>query len=152
LLRVLYCSLAGSIILIFVVLISLDFRWAAHRAVAGIGTVVVLSALGLVVVVRLNGRVIGGDSPIGVLGAYREAFFLEVAAAEVPLLAAFVIVFLSGSIAPYVAGLICGIPSWYLVAPTTRDIQRRQEQLRYQGSAVDLLSALVESRPPDTNA
>jgi hypothetical protein len=152
LMRTVYCAFVSATVLVCVVLILLGYGWKVSSAATGIAIVIVLSALALIAVAVLNGRRIRGDDAATVLASYRTTVFRKTMVAEAPLVAAFVIVFLDGSIAPYVVAAICGIPSWYLAAPTARDIGLRQDQLRSRGSAVDLLGALAASLRPDADA
>ena len=70
---------------------------------------------------------------------YRATMFLMIAYAESVPLIGFVLVFMVDSLTPYYIGFALGIPGFYLAAPTSSDLARRQEQL---GPDVDLIGGL----------
>jgi hypothetical protein len=78
-------------------------------------------------------------------GSYRSQFFLGAAFAEAGALYGFVGVFVLGALWPYLIGLPAGLLGLALIAPSRRDIERRQHELTARGSTISLGQALFES-------
>jgi hypothetical protein len=83
--------------------------------------------------------------PASAAGGRRTSFFLSFALAEAGLLITFVLSFLVGGVWPYLIGLAAFLLAMALLAPTDRNLARRQEELMHAGSTVDLKDALRTS-------
>ena len=80
-----------------------------------------------------------GQSASELLARYRAVFFLRFALAEAPILVGFAGFFLTGGrLWVYGIGLAFGMVALLRIAPTKRDIQRRQAELNAQGSTLSL--------------
>jgi len=82
------------------------------------------------------------------VGAYRTQFFLRTAMAETPALLGFVAVFLTGSLWPYLAGLVPAAVGFARNAPTRTHLEREDEKLRDRGCVHSLYALLRESPLP----
>lgn len=78
------------------------------------------------------------DSGSELLERYRALFFLQFAMADSPILAGFVGFFLGGRLWIYLLGFAFGLIGLLQMAPTRRNIQRRQAQLQATGSTLSL--------------
>jgi hypothetical protein len=81
-------------------------------------------------------------------GSYRTLFFVGVAFAESVALFGFVGVFLVEELWPYLEALPLGLLGLALLAPTCRDIARRQQPITAKGSSLSLGGALMQLGPP----
>jgi hypothetical protein len=85
------------------------------------------------------------SDPVAVARAYRASAALGASLAQ----SAFLIGFVATFIADRVEMILLGIPfmavGLFLSAPTASDLARRQEELRLQGSSVDLVEAVKTS-------
>ena len=75
--------------------------------------------------------------------AYRAAFFMGTAFAQTAALFGFVAVFFVSQLWPYLVGLPVSLIGLALVAPTRRDLERRQQQITAAGSPLELREALT---------
>jgi MFS family permease len=95
----------------------------------------------------LASRPLAGADSAGVATKYVTIFFIQIGLAEAAALAGFVATFLAGSRVPYAVGLAFSMVGFFELAPSKRNIARRQEQLDAQGVPVNLLRALLGPWP-----
>ncbi len=82
----------------------------------------------------------------GLLGMYRTRFFLRIAFAEAAALIGFTLVFITGSLLPYLAGLIPAAVGFARLAPTRANLQREDERLRDRSCPHSLYRLLCEAK------
>ncbi|HEY3208797.1 MAG TPA: hypothetical protein VGL18_03260 [Actinomycetota bacterium] len=78
-----------------------------------------------------------------VAGSYVSTVWLGIGLAQSPALFGFVSVFITGDLWLYVEGLVFATLDMVLIAPTRRNIDRRQRRIEADGSSVSLLEALM---------
>jgi dipeptide/tripeptide permease len=117
------------------------FGWAA----AGVG------AASLAVLSVRRHLVLDGSDPKALLISWRAALFIGIGVAELPVLVAFVLTFLSRDLWVYVIGLGFTVVGFLLVAPSRHNIEKRQEQLDAAGSSLSLGEILTTSQPTGTS-
>jgi hypothetical protein len=114
----------------------------AALVVAGVGL------LSLAYVWRLAHRPFRIRNAAAVAAEYRAIFFIQLGQAAVPALAGIVGTFYAGSLCEYAIGLVFAMAALLVLAPSKRNIARRQEQLDAQGVPVNLLRALLSPPSP----
>jgi hypothetical protein len=82
-------------------------------------------------------------SPEAIARSYPALFFIGAGVAEAAAMWGFVGVFLGGSLWIYLVGLAFGLAGLWMIAPTRRDIERRQREIIAAGSPFPLLDALI---------
>lgn len=70
--------------------------------------------------------------------SYRTLFFLGFALNEAPLLIGFVVCFIQDEMWPYLVVFPIFLVGMWLIAPSKRNFERRQEQIHRQGSMLSL--------------
>lgn len=140
-LRLHYVSFLVSHVWILLVLAALDFNGEGGISLtisllllAGFA---VSAYVGLTVIRRQRMQV---ATSLEAAGQYRSWTFLGIAFASSIALIGFVLVFLGESPMPYYVGLLLAIPAFYLAAPTTANLARRQAEL---AGDIDLVGGLV---------
>jgi hypothetical protein len=86
-----------------------------------------------------------------VAGSYVSRLWLGIALAQSAALIGFVSVFITGDLWLYVEGLVFGVPGMVLIAPTRRNIERRQRRIEAEGSSISLLETLMATRSQEGN-
>jgi len=128
-------------VLVMVVNASLEGGGADGRVVAG-----VIAALG--VISQLVGAnflpAIDGRTQAEVQEAAQKHFFLRVALAEPAALLGFLGFVLSANPAVYALGAVVSLAGMLDARPSTRWLDRGQQQLRESGSEISLLGVLVQ--------
>ena len=74
--------------------------------------------------------------------SYRTSFFIGFALAEAPLMISFVLCFITKDLWPYVIELPLWLIGMSLIAPTNRNLGRRQQEVQAQGSSLSLVESL----------
>jgi hypothetical protein len=146
--RLMYCSFVVSLVLIGAIL---AFLFAGSQATneSWINPALIVYGVCAFLLTRMFWKKpLAGESPAAILGTYRSAMFLTLAVAMTPALWAFVLSFLTNSLATYLLGVAVGLPSLYLAAPRSRDLERRQVQLYERGLSIDLLESLGGAARP----
>jgi hypothetical protein len=145
-LRTTFLSFACSALLIGVT--ALYFADSADDPLldTGPGTiaVLVLGGVGVVAARRMRGLECGDAGAL--VGSYRTRFFIRLGSSEAAALEGFVVSLLTGSVVPYLAGLVIAAIGFAGVAPTRAALQRDQAELAAQGCAHDLAALLAEAR------
>lgn len=144
LLRSMFVSFCAAIVLIGVatVLIVGDADGSVSPALG-----VLLTALaGFVAqtVARSFDRPLDCSSDQALAGSYRTRFFLRLAFSEVAALVGFVLSILSGSLLPYVVGMVGTLAGFARLAPTTAHLEADQQALTVAGCGRSLVPALRE--------
>jgi hypothetical protein len=148
--RVIYATLIFALPLYLLVLTYLrpwsdPGRSSQARAfaigVAGFGLLV------LILVWRKANRPLRGNTPEAVAASFRARMFLCIGRAELPALAAFVGVFVAGSVWIYLVGFAFSLAALGISAPSRARIERDQGALDAAGSHVVLLDALRGTTP-----
>jgi len=78
-----------------------------------------------------------------VAGSYDSSMWLGIALAQSAAFVGVVCVFITGDLWLYVEGLIFASLGMVLIAPTRRNIERRQRRIEAEGSSISLLEALM---------
>jgi hypothetical protein len=91
-------------------------------------------------------RPLDATSPPKLAASYNANFFLGFALNEMPLLIAFAICFMLNERWPFVLALPFHLLGMALIAPGPRNLERRQQEIRKQGSSYSLGRALKD--PP----
>lgn len=147
-LRGVLCSFISALLLFLVVLLFvMSGAEQTGDAPLWAGITVAVGVFGQVAGRVLERPLVGTTAP-EVASSYRQRFFLRLAFAETPALIGFVGVFISGAIWVYVVGLACAAVGFARLAPTRRHLEHDAEQLRADGSPVDLLAALRAPTSP----
>jgi hypothetical protein len=146
LLRNIYLALVGQLIL-FPVAFSFIGPWDGGDEGWMPWAVVPIGIVSLVWIARLRRRQLLTTSPEALAGSYRVLFFLGVGLAEVPALLAMAVVLLRGSFWICLVGLPFALAGMWMVAPSHRDIERRQREITAAGSPHSLLDALIAAPP-----
>jgi hypothetical protein len=107
-----------------------------------------VGAAGLAEVLRLRTRPLDGSDPVRVALMYRNSFFIGIGFSESAAIVGVVASLLTARLWLYVLGLAFSTVGFTLLAPTRRDIARRQDELRALGSTVSLGRALQQSPRP----
>ncbi len=97
----------------------------------------------------LASRPLTGVDGAAVAAQYVSIVFIQVGVAEAAALVGFVATFIEGWKVPYALGLAFAMAGFFELAPSKRNIERRQEQLDAQGVPVNLLRELMG--PPTRN-
>jgi hypothetical protein len=105
--------------------------------------VVVIGIASLAGLAWIRRRPLRTTSPEACARSYLAWFFIGVGVAEAAAMWGFVGVFLGGSLWIYVVGLAFGLVGLWMIAPTRRDIERRQREIIAAGSPLSLLDALI---------
>jgi hypothetical protein len=147
-LRTVFMSFVAAAMLIAVVVVVLVAGDSLGSAPLPLG-VVLPAGLGVANIVL--GLAIRSELPPdedGLAAVYNTRFFLRVAMAEAPLLGGFVGVVLTGSVVPYLVGLVLAVPFFAVAAPMARNLARDQQVLRERGSEMDLVEVLMRPLQP----
>jgi hypothetical protein len=86
------------------------------------------------------------DAP-SLVASYRSAFLICLGLAESPALGGMAVALLIDELWPYLEGLAFALVGLALIAPTGRNLERQQQQITAQGSALSLVEALRTARP-----
>lgn len=113
----------------------------------GLGSVVVvLGLLGIGLSAWTTRRPLDVASPSALAKSYRTNLFIGIAICEWVLFLAFVFSFIRQELWPYLIGLPMYLVAMAVIAPSQRNLERRQEQVQQQGSTLSVGQAL--SAPP----
>jgi hypothetical protein len=142
LLRSVFLGLVAPLLL-FIVALSFIGPWDGGDEGWVPWAVVVLGIASLAYVARIRRRPLPTTSPEALARSYRALFFIGVGVAEAAPLWGFAGVFLGGSAWIYLLGLAFGLVGLWMIAPTRRDIERRQREITAAGSPLSLQDALI---------
>jgi FtsH-binding integral membrane protein len=84
----------------------------------------------------------------GLAESYRKTFFLGFSLNEMPLLVSFVFALTREELWPYLVGLALFFVGMALIAPSRRNLERRQQTVQSQGSTLSLRHALSDGLWP----
>jgi hypothetical protein len=143
-LRALFLYFIWALLLFLVVLLFIAEPFGGDVPpwmVFAFGALLLLS-LGGTLWARLRPLDVSSESALS--GSYRTQFFLGMAFAEAAALYGFVGVFLVGGLLPYLTGLAVSLIAFTFIAPTRRNIERRQAEITARGSDLSLGRALME--------
>jgi hypothetical protein len=149
LVRQVYLSFCVALCLFLVVLVLIGTEELADRPFspeAAAGTVIVVGFALVLLSWRMTRELPCDETRL--VEAYRARFFLRAAMANAPALFGFVSVFLTGSLLPYLAGLVPAAVGFARNAPSRAHLQQEDEKLRARGCAHSLY-ALVRTTQPD---
>lgn len=141
-LRSLFIALVAALFLFIVALSFIapwdggDERWVPWLVILG-------GIVSLAWVSSIRQRPLRATSLEGLANWYRALFFIGVGMAVAAVMWGFVGVFLGGSLWIYLLGLAFGLVGMWMIAPTRRDIERRQREITAAGSSLSLLDALI---------
>jgi hypothetical protein len=145
-LRMIWVGIFSSLFLIGFVLffvIEPSRRFKTDQASWFPAVVAILGVVTVAVIRRHRSRPLDCQSVSSLIVSYRVRFLIDHGFAQAPALAAFVGSFLMGTWWIYLLGLAFSLSAMLLVAPTRREIDRRQEQIAAQGSSLSLGRALM---------
>jgi hypothetical protein len=128
---------------LFVVVLSFIGPWDGGDEGWVPWAVVAIGIVSLAYVARIRRRPLPTTSPQALARSYRALFFIGVGVAEAAALWGFTGVFLGGSVWIYLVGLAFGLVGLWMIAPTRRDIERRQREITAAGSPLSLVDALI---------
>lgn len=144
-LRSVFLAIVGGLVLIGVVAAFLaagaERDGSEPSGVVVGGAVVVVGLLALLGVRFLPLRLDCSDE-LALAGSYRSRFFARTALSELPALAGFVGVILTGIPALYALGLAFAVVGLAVSGPTKANLVRDQERLALEGCAIALVPAL----------
>jgi hypothetical protein len=143
-LRRVFGSFCVAIVLILVVLLVLDpsTRDAPFGEEVAIALAAFAGASGLVASWWCGRRALDCSSSAALASSYRQRFFLQIAFAEGAALVGFVLVFVAGTISPYVIGLAFAAVGFARAAPTRGRLVGDQARLDASGCSTNLVAAL----------
>jgi len=98
-------------------------------------------------VAQVRSRKVDITSPQKLTASFMSKMFIGIGYAESAALVAFVGAFVMSTLWIYFVGLASSTLNLALVAPSKREITRRQEQIAAQGSPLSLGQALMEIPP-----
>lgn len=143
--RLLFLSLLVAALLILYVLTFIIEPVGVPDPALG-SVVVVFGIAGVTAAAWTANRKLNISSAAALAGSYRTNFFLGFALNEAPLLMSVVYCFIREELWPYLIALPLYLIGMALIAPSRRNLERRQEQVHRQGSTLSLGRAL--SSPP----
>ena len=108
----------------------------------------VCAGLSSLLVRWVRSRPLDTSSPEKLAQSFMSRMFIGIGYAESAALVAFVGAFVMSTLWIYLVGLACSTVNLALVAPSHREITRRQEQICAQGSTLSLGAALMASSTP----
>jgi len=111
------------------------------------GSVLVAGLVSIGGALWVRGRGLSTASQEALAGSYQVAFFIGIGFAELAALWGAVVVILGGGLWLYMLGAAFTLVSLWLIAPTARDIARRQRDITASGSPLSMSDALVEMPP-----
>jgi hypothetical protein len=136
--------------LVRIAMIALVVPWVAagqHPAKSWFWILVVGSGLyALLVIVWIRSRPLKTETDTSVASTYFAFSLIGQAVAAIPALVGFVCLFVMGRSWPFWLGVMFTLIDLVLVAPTQRDVFRRQEQIWAKGSRLSLGQALTARR------
>lgn len=139
--RLVYIAFLIAFFSILVVLPIINPDASGSLSVTTADVILVASAaVSCVTITIYRGRGAPVTTPDEAVGRYRTRMFVLIALAEPVAMIGFVLVFVTGSQAPYLVGLALTVPGLYIAAPNRASIERFQERF---GGAVDVLAALT---------
>jgi hypothetical protein len=131
-----------GVVLAFLVRNSIDDkRWTLFLT-AGFGSV------SLALLAWFRARPLKADDPPSLRDRYATASMIGFSLANAPVLMGFVSFFIGGGMPAYLLGVVFGLASFALMAPTLSNLDHFQRRLRESGVALSLLQALAEPLPP----
>jgi hypothetical protein len=149
LMRALFLTLlTAAYLILFVTAFVLERVGSPDPLLAAV--VVVLGLVGAGAAKTTSNRPLAGKDASDVAAAYRTGFFLGFALNQIPLLIAFALCFVEDALWPYLVALPLFSIGMAVIAPSRRNLDKREDQLRRYGSTVSLRNAL--DQPPSPTA
>jgi hypothetical protein len=114
--------------------------------------VIAVGGLAMIGIAWVRRRPVRGTTQASLVNVYRTQFFLSIGLAMIPALTSLAGVLITRSLWIYLIGLAFSLVGLAWIAPTRRDIERRQAELTASGSPLSLLDALLTTppgRPPE---
>jgi hypothetical protein len=147
--RTIWIGLVGSVVL-YLPLLAFIAPWRCGRSV-GIAPVLLIGAVfpTLAAVAWTQRRSLDASSPGALAGTWRTSFFFGIGFAQSIGLAAFTVAVLTGNARVYVLGMLPTLIGLAMIAPSRRNIDRRQQEIGASGSPLSLGRALMGPSPPD---
>jgi hypothetical protein len=139
--RLVFLSLLLSALLILYVLTFVIERVGAPDAALA-SMVVFLGIGGIAAAAWTANRKLDIANASALAQSYRANFFLGFALNQAPLLISFVLCFMREELWPYLVDLPLYLIGMMLIAPSRRNLERRQEQIHRHGSTLSLGRAL----------
>jgi F0F1-type ATP synthase membrane subunit c/vacuolar-type H+-ATPase subunit K len=130
-------------------------RWFATDGTGHPWMVVGLTGLVSVALVRwISTRPLDVRDQRALAKSYRSSLFMGIGFGEAPALIAFVLTFVTHTLWVYLLGLGFSLIGLTLIAPSPRNIRRRQDQITASGSPLSLGAALLEppAKPERSNS
>jgi hypothetical protein len=121
------------------------FVAATDDPALGVGmaaVIVVAVGLGSLVLSSVIPATLDSSSAERLAATYKTRFFVRMAIAEAVALVGFVLMFMTGSVVPFLAALPFTAIGFARVAPTDANLQRDQDALNATGTMSDLRTAL----------
>jgi len=147
--RLIVLGVVMAVLLFVQMLTFIESRLAPDAGRAWVSWAVL--AVGLIFVAALGvirARPLDASSGERLLTTYKASLFIEIGLAEAPALLGLAVSLLVRARLPYLAGLGPSLAGFALLAPTRRDIERRQQQVDEQGSTLSLGRLLTTPREP----
>jgi hypothetical protein len=110
--------------------------------------VVAAGCLAIIGITLVRSKPVRGVTPTSIANAYRSQWFISFGFAMSPALFGLCGVLIRGSLWIYVPGLMFTLAGLAWIAPTRRDIERRQGELDAAGIQISLLNALMTTPVP----
>lgn len=149
-LRKVFVSFCGAIVLISVIVIILGDLVEEDEPVRLSVVIVVGVGLASLIAPRLFGPRLDCSADASLVTSYRTRFFLRLAISEVAALAAFGVAIRLGPWWVYFVGVVFTIVGFSRLAPTQRNLEGDQNDLRANGCHRSLMQALnsASAAPP----
>jgi hypothetical protein len=136
--RQLWATLTGAGILVAVVVAFIGDEWGT----SGIAYGIPLGLLSVAAAMFGRRRPLDLSSEENLALSYRTNFFLSFALVEAPYLIAFVLTFVLGQMSVLFTTLPFFVAGMSLIAPLSRELSRRQQEIMASGSSLSLENAL----------
>ena len=148
-LRVIFLAMAGSHLVLLTVLPSVLPEGEEPVSPLFLWLVLFSGLYSVGGAVWAKSRRLDTTSPESLAGSYRADFFLGIAMAQSAGLIGYALSFVVEASWPYLVGLVFTLIGLILTAPTRGSLNRRQQQITAQGSALSLVESL-RGAPPTT--
>jgi hypothetical protein len=109
--------------------------------------VIVVGALLVLPIARVRRQRLATASPNALVSSYARSFFAGVQWSSTAALLGLIGMTISGSLWLYAVGTAFALVGVWMVAPTKKDIDRRQREIAAAGSPLSLIDALVSVTP-----
>jgi hypothetical protein len=141
-LRLMFFAYCGAVVLIGAVAAFVVDADDPPLSVTMAAVIVAVVGLASLVLPSAIPTALDGSSAECLAATYKTRFFVRMAIAETVALVGFVLMFLTGSVVPFVAALPFTAVGFARAAPTDGNLQRDQDALNATGAMTDLRTAL----------